>query len=78
MVSDIGMPDEDGYDLIRQLRSRTPEQGGNLPAIALTGFAGNGERERALSAGYQMHLTKPVEWSNLIQTIAVFAKDGSS
>lgn len=78
MVSDIGMPDEDGYDLIRELRSRTPEQGGNLPAIALTGFAGNGERERALSAGYQMHLTKPVEWSNLIQTIAVFARDGSS
>jgi signal transduction histidine kinase/integral membrane sensor domain MASE1/CheY-like chemotaxis protein len=78
MVSDIGMPDEDGYDLIRHLRSRTPEEGGNLPAIALTGFAGNGERERALDAGYQMHLTKPVEWSDLIRTIAGFAKDGGS
>jgi CheY-like chemotaxis protein/anti-sigma regulatory factor (Ser/Thr protein kinase) len=78
MVSDIGMPDEDGYDLIRQVRSRTPEEGGNLPAIALTGFAGNGERERLLGAGYQMHITKPVEWSSLILTIAGFAKEDRS
>jgi signal transduction histidine kinase/integral membrane sensor domain MASE1/CheY-like chemotaxis protein len=78
MVSDIGMPDEDGYDLIRQVRSRTPEEGGNLPAIAVTGFAGNGERERLLGAGYQMHITKPVEWSSLIRTIAGFAREDRS
>jgi signal transduction histidine kinase/integral membrane sensor domain MASE1/CheY-like chemotaxis protein len=78
MVSDIGMPDEDGYDLIRQVRSRPPEEGGNLPAIALTGFAGNGERERLLGAGYQMHITKPVEWSSLIRTVAGFAREDRS
>jgi CheY-like chemotaxis protein len=74
VVSDLGMPDEDGYDLIRKIRSMTAEEGGQVPAIALTGYAGKEEGERALSAGYQVHLTKPVDWSDLVKSIAAFAE----
>ena len=74
LVSDLGMPDEDGYDLIRKIRSMTAEEGGQVPAIALTGYAGKEEGERALRAGYQMHLAKPVDWSHLVGTIAAFAE----
>jgi signal transduction histidine kinase/integral membrane sensor domain MASE1/CheY-like chemotaxis protein len=76
LVSDLGMPEEDGYDLMRKLRSRTAEQGGNLPAIAITGYAGQEESERALAAGYQMQLTKPVNWNDLIKTIVMLTRNG--
>lgn len=76
LVSDLGMPDEDGYDLIRQLRSRSAEQGGALPAIAITGYAGPEESERALAAGYQTQLTKPVNWNVLIKTIVRLTRNG--
>jgi signal transduction histidine kinase/CheY-like chemotaxis protein len=72
LVSDIGMPDQDGYDLIRQVRS-LPERS-EIPAIAITGYAGNEEGKLALAAGFQKHLTKPVNWQELIKTIAGFAK----
>ncbi|MFY9607182.1 MAG: MASE1 domain-containing protein [Blastocatellia bacterium] len=73
LVSDIGMPDEDGYDLIREVRARAPGDGGPIPAIALTGFAAMEESERALAAGYQIHLGKPVEANQLVKVIASLA-----
>jgi CheY-like chemotaxis protein len=68
LISDIGMPILDGYDLIRTIRGReiTPEQ---LPAIALTAFARTEDRRRAMLAGYQMHLAKPVDLHELIAAI---------
>jgi hypothetical protein len=70
VVSDIGMPEEDGYELIRKVRALPAERGGLTPAIALTGYATRKDRERALSAGYQMHLAKPVEPAELVAAIA--------
>ncbi len=73
LVSDIGMPEVDGYQFIRQVRSLPPDLGGNIPAIALTAFARSAERTRAMMAGYQMHIAKPVEPHELIATVANFA-----
>jgi len=70
VVSDIGMAEEDGYELIRKLRALPAERGGLTPAIALTGYATRKDRERALSAGYQLHLAKPVEPAELVAAIA--------
>lgn len=66
IISDIGMPQQDGYDLIRLLRANGFESK-NLPAIALTAFARGEDRERALQAGFQVHLTKPVDPGELIR-----------
>jgi CheY-like chemotaxis protein len=66
IISDIGMPDEDGYDLIRKLRSMPADQGGSVPAIALTAYARVEDRLRALRSGYQMHVPKPVELAELV------------
>jgi signal transduction histidine kinase/ActR/RegA family two-component response regulator len=66
IISDIGMPDEDGYDLIRKLRSMPAEKGGSVPAIALTAYARVEDRLRALRSGYQMHVPKPVELAELV------------
>jgi CheY-like chemotaxis protein len=65
LISDIGMPNEDGYDLIRQVRALPVERGGNVPAIALTAYARAEDRMQALRAGYQMHVPKPVELAEL-------------
>ncbi|MFL6213127.1 MAG: ATP-binding protein [Blastocatellia bacterium] len=73
LVSDIGMPDEDGYSLINQVRSLEPERGGGIPAVALTGYGGPDDRRRLLSAGYQVHITKPVEVTELAAVIARLA-----
>ncbi len=70
LVSDIGMPDEDGYSLIRRVRVLPNEQHRNIPAIALTGFARAQDRMRALSAGFQNHVSKPVEPDELATVIA--------
>ena len=70
IVSDIGMPGEDGYDLMRKVRTLTPKSGGNIPAIALTGYAGAVDESKAYAAGYQVHMTKPVELRELAATIA--------
>ncbi|MCC5655650.1 response regulator [Nostoc sp. XA010] len=70
LVSDISMPDMDGYMLIRKVRSLTPEQGGQIPAIALTAFARNEDQQEALKAGFQMHLPKPFNSEELIAAIA--------
>ncbi len=69
LVSDISMPDMDGYMLIHEVRTRTPEQGGEIPAIALTAFARNNDYEKALKAGFQMHLSKPLNPEKLIAAI---------
>ena len=70
IVSDIGMPDLDGYELIRKVRSLHDSRVRNLPAIALTAYARNDDRQRALLAGFQMHVSKPVEPRELIAGIA--------
>lgn len=70
LVSDIGLPDEDGYSLIRQIRQREATHGGLLPAIALTGYARADDRTRALAAGFQAHVAKPLEPAELIAAIA--------
>jgi len=70
LVSDIGMPDEDGYSLIRKLRQLEAQRGGKLPAITLTAYAGSDDRQQALLAGFQMHLTKPVDAAELVAVVA--------
>jgi PAS domain S-box-containing protein len=73
LVSDIGMPGEDGYALIRKVRALGPDRGGQVPAAALTGFAAGDDTTRVLSAGYQVHLPKPVEPSQLAQVVGTLA-----
>jgi CheY-like chemotaxis protein len=73
LVSDIAMPGEDGYALIRKIRLRDADQGRWLPAVALTAYARDEDRARALAAGYQRHLTKPVDPAALARTVAVLS-----
>ena len=73
LVSDIGMPGEDGYVLIRQVRILEPKQGRNLPAVALTAYATESDRAKALDAGFQQHLPKPVEPDKLVAVVAYLA-----
>lgn len=68
LVSDVGMPDEDGYDLIRRVRSRVAAK--TLPAVALTAFARSEDRRRALLAGFQTHVPKPVDPAELVAVVA--------
>ena len=70
LVSDIGMPDVDGFELLRRVRALGEARGGNLPAIALTAFARSEDRTRALRAGFLVHVSKPVEPSELVATVA--------
>jgi PAS domain S-box-containing protein len=69
LLSDIGMPDMDGYMLLQQVRALPPEQGGQIPAIALTAYAGDFNQQQALDAGFQRHIAKPVEPEELIGAI---------
>jgi len=73
LVSDIGMPGKDGYDLIRLIRALAPEQGGRVPAAALTAYAQPDHRRAALQAGYQLYLPKPVEPAALAEAVAHLA-----
>jgi PAS domain S-box-containing protein len=70
LISDLGMPGEDGYSLIRKIRALPPEQGGQIPAAALTAYARVEDRLRVLRAGFQIHLPKPVEPAELIAVVA--------
>jgi PAS domain S-box-containing protein len=74
LVSDIGMPDESGYELIRKIRALGPEQGGSVPAVALTAYAGPKDRRRALLAGFHTHLAKPVEPDELLAVVASLSR----
>ncbi|MBW4621154.1 MAG: PAS domain S-box protein [Cyanosarcina radialis HA8281-LM2] len=69
LISDLGMPDVDGYMLMRQIRTLPPNRGGQIPAIALTAYAGEIDRQQAIAAGFQQHLPKPVEPEALIRAI---------
>jgi CheY-like chemotaxis protein len=73
LISDIEMPGEDGYSLIGKIRALPPEDGGQIPAIALTAHARIEDRLRALSVGYQMHVAKPVEPAELVIVLASLA-----
>ncbi|ACC83426.1 PAS domain S-box protein [Nostoc punctiforme] len=70
LLSDIGMPEIDGYMLMRQIRAMSPEQGGTIPAIALTAYAGEADYQQAIAAGFGQHITKPVEPAKLVRAIA--------
>ena len=73
LISDIGMPGEDGYDLIRKVRRLPHDQGGQTPAIALTAFARSEDRQQALRAGFQIHVSKPVNPTELLTVCASLA-----
>ena len=73
VISDIGLPSVDGYALIRQIRSRSNAEGGDVPAIALTAFAETQYRTKALLAGFQMHLAKPIGLYELVEVVAKLA-----
>jgi PAS domain S-box-containing protein len=75
LVSDIGMPEVDGYTLLQQVRSLSPERGGQIRAIALTAYAGEIDQQRALSVGFQRHLTKPIEPNWLAQAVLTLVTD---
>jgi len=70
LVSDIGMPGADGYDLIARVRELEREHGGRIPAVALTAYAGEEDRDRALAAGFSAHVTKPVSPAGLVRIVA--------
>jgi CheY-like chemotaxis protein len=73
LVSDIGMARMDGYEFIRRVRALPAAQGGKVPAVALTAFARSEDRTRALMSGYNIHLSKPLEPSELVVTVASLA-----
>ena len=70
VVSDIGMPGADGYDLIARMREMERAHGGRIPAVALTAYAGEDDRDRALAAGFTAHVTKPVSPAGLVRIVA--------
>jgi signal transduction histidine kinase/ActR/RegA family two-component response regulator len=73
VVSDIGMPGEDGYSFVRRLRKLPANEGGSVPAVALTGYTRAQDQARALEAGFDLHLAKPVEADDLIAAVATVA-----
>ncbi len=73
LVSDIGMPNEDGYSFIRRVRELPPEKGGAVRALALTAYARLEDRDRSILAGFQMHMSKPVDPAELIAMVATLA-----
>jgi CheY-like chemotaxis protein len=74
LLSDIGMPEVDGYWLINKIRQLPIERGGKIPAVALTAYAGIDDRKHALLAGYQVHIPKPVELARLASVVARLAE----
>ncbi|WP_100899596.1 PAS domain-containing protein [Nostoc flagelliforme] len=78
LVSDIGMPEVDGYSLIQQIRALTPEKGGHIPAIALTAYARVDDYQRAIISGYQRHVTKPLDPQELVQAVVALAQNKPS
>ncbi len=70
LLTDIGMPVEDGYQLLRRVRALGADDGGQTPAVALTAYAGDADRSRTLAAGFQLHLPKPVDAAQLVAVIA--------
>jgi signal transduction histidine kinase/DNA-binding response OmpR family regulator len=77
LLSDIAMPEEDGYAFVQRVRNLPPEAGGAVPAIALSAYARDEDRRKSLQAGFQAHLAKPVEPQELLSTLARWAQDFS-
>lgn len=73
IVSDIGMPDEDDYTFVSRLRALEPAAGGTIPAVALTAYVRSEDRVRALKAGFQLHVSKPVDPAELVAVVAGLA-----
>ena len=73
LLSDIGMPGEDGYEFIRKVRQLDPPPRGRLPAVALTAYATVEDHARALEAGFQTHVAKPVDPGDLVRVVASVA-----
>jgi len=73
LLCDIAMPGEDGYAFIRRLRALGADGGGSTPALALTALATDDDRQRSLAAGFQMHLTKPVDIERLSEAVVELA-----
>jgi CheY-like chemotaxis protein len=73
LVSDIGMPQVDGFELMRRVRSMGPERGGKVPSVALTAFARSEDRRKAMLAGFDMFVSKPVEPGELAAVVARLA-----
>jgi CheY-like chemotaxis protein len=73
LFADLAMPDENGLALIRRLRARSAEQGGRIPVLALSAFARGEDEARALDAGYQVHVAKPVDPAHLVAVVAKLA-----
>jgi CheY-like chemotaxis protein len=76
LLADIAMPDEDGYSLIRRIRAGRPEMA-SIPAAAVTAFAAEDDRQRALRAGFQLHLSKPIDAHTLVSAVAELGRSGS-
>ena len=76
MLADIGMAEVNGYELIARVRALGPEKGGDVPAIAITAFAGKEDRLRAITSGFQYHMSKPVEPGELVGAIAALIRGG--
>jgi CheY-like chemotaxis protein len=76
LVCDVGLPGEDGHELIRKVRARESERGGRIPALALTAYAGPEDRQKALAAGFDMHVPKPGAPAELVAKVAVLAGSG--
>ena len=77
VISDIRLPNVDGYGLIRRIRSRSDAEGGNVPAIALTAFSDPSYRTKAILAGFQVHIAKPIGLYELVEVVARLAQDGA-
>jgi CheY-like chemotaxis protein len=73
LVSEISLPDADGYELVRRLRTRDASRGGRTPAVAVTGWAGRQHRKLAMDSGFQAHLPKPVPLDGLVAVIVGLA-----
>ena len=78
LISDIGMPEEDGFALIRRVRARPSERGGGVPAAAVSAYVGEENRLQALAAGFQLHVAKPVDPQELIEMVLSLSREGKS
>jgi CheY-like chemotaxis protein len=76
LVSDIGMPGENGYDFIKRVRALDPNQGGRIPAVSVTAYTTPKDVARALAAGYQLHVPKPMDPSALVNAVSKLARRG--
>ena len=78
IVSDLAMPEEDGYSLVSRIRQLPPEKGGRVPALALSAFASAESRQRAFESGFQRYLTKPFEPDLIVDQIVALKELGSA